>query len=287
MIVDERFALHVGDCQTVIAGMADNSVDSIVTDPPYERQRTSFHWDGHGVAFDSIMWAQCARVLKPGGHLLAFGHSKTYHHLVDALERAGFEYRDMLLWQRQASFPVSTHVSKKLDGVLGNQAKAFAIHSGQHAAGAHKHVPVSDEAKQWHGWGTAVRNSTEPIALCRKPLIRPPRLRTPTRPGMKGGRKGEALIANIRTYGTGALNLQTDNGLWPSNVFAHGKVQGREKVDHPTQKPIALMADLCRLVTPTGGLVLDPFCGSGSTGVGALMERMTFIGIDLDRKSVV
>lgn len=266
--------------------MADNSVDSIVTDPPYERQRTSLHWDGHGVAFDSVMWAQCLRVLKPGGHLLAFGHSKTYHHLVAACERGGFEYRDMLLWQRQASFPVSTHVSKKLDGVLGNQAKAFAIHTGQHAAGAHKHVPVSDEAKRWDGWGTAVRNSTEPVALCRKPLERVARAKTPARPGMKGGRKGEALIANIRKYGTGALNLQTDSGLWPSNVFAHGKVQGREKVDHPTQKPIALMMDLCRLVTPVDGLVLDPFTGSGSTGVACLLVGFRFIGIDCERQYI-
>ncbi|MFM0500345.1 DNA-methyltransferase [Paraburkholderia caffeinilytica] len=295
--MDDRYVLHVGDCQTVLAGLPDCSIDSIVTDPPYERPGTVLHWDGHGVAFDSIMWSACLRVLKPGGHLLAFAHAQNYHHLASAVERAGFEVRDMLAWIRQGAFPVSTDVAKKFDGVLGTQSRSFAPHAGQHAKDAHQHVPVSAEAQQWAGYGTALRNCIEPILLARRPLVRPPRAKVAARPGMKGGRKGERLIANLRQYQTGALNLSACavQGRWPANViveqqeswsryFYCPKASAADRGagnDHPTVKPVELMRWLCTLVTPAGGTVLDPFCGSGSTGVACARENMQFIGIEL------
>jgi len=299
--MNTRYTLHHGDCRVVLGTLSDSSVDSIVTDPPYEREGIA--WDGSGVAFDAIVWAECLRVLKPGGHLLAFAHPRNYHRLVCAVEDAGFEIRDMLAWIRQGSFPVSTHVSKKFDGVLGNQTKSLPIHKGEHRAAAFKHTPVSMEAKQWDGWGTALRNCIEPILLARKPLEKPKRLKVPTRPGQTGGRKGETLTANLRKYQTGALNLKACEveGRWPTNVivddptaewsryfFASKAGKGDRGVgnDHPTVKPTDLMQYLCVLVTPPDGLVLDPFMGSGSTGKACKREGFRFVGIDAEPRYV-
>jgi DNA modification methylase len=277
----ERYMLYAGDCRAVLATFPDNSVDSVVTDPPYAINIKRTAWDKSGIAFDSIFWAECLRVLKPGGHALIFGHSTQFHRLVTAVEDGGFEFRDSLYWARQGAFPVSTNVAKVIDGVHGGQGKAFAIHSN---AERYKDVyePVSDEAKAWSGWGTALRGAVEPLALCRKALVKPPRAKTPARPGMKGGRKGERLVANIREFGTGGLNLDgCSDGVWPTNVLYCPKDTGDDRPNHPTVKPVALMRWLVRLITPPGGVVLDPFMGSGSTGVAALREGFGFVGIDL------
>lgn len=276
----ERFTLHLGDCRHVLAGLPDNSVDAIVTDPPYERLKTALKWDGKGVAFDSLLWAEALRVLKPGGHALIFGHSTQFHRLVAAVEDGGFEFRDSLYWARQGAFPVSTNVAKVIDGVHGGQGKAFAIHSN---AERFKDVyePVSDEAKAWSGWGTALRGAVEPVALCRKALVKPPRAKTPARPGQKGGRKGEHLVANIRLFSTGGLNLDgCSDGVWPTNVLYCPKDTGADRPNHPTVKPLALARWLVRLITPPGGVVLDAFMGSGSIGIAALREGFGFVGIE-------
>ena len=109
--------LHQGDCLTVMRGMADNSVDSIVTDPPYGLAFMGKKWD-HNVPSVEI-WAECLRVLKPGGHLLSFGGSRTYHRLTCAIEDAGFEIRDQIMWLYGSGFPKSLDVSKAIDKASG------------------------------------------------------------------------------------------------------------------------------------------------------------------------
>ncbi|QNJ58637.1 hypothetical protein SEA_CACTUS_102 [Mycobacterium phage Cactus] len=104
--------IHLGDCRDILAELEDASVDSIVTDPPYELGFMGKKWDGSGIAFDVEMWEQCLRVLKPGGHLLAFGGSRTWHRLTVAIEDAGFEIRDSIAWLYGSGFPKSLDVSR-------------------------------------------------------------------------------------------------------------------------------------------------------------------------------
>jgi DNA modification methylase len=104
-----------GDCREVLKAVPDNSIDSIVTDPPYELGFMGKKWDSSGIAYDVTVWAECLRVLKPGGHLLAFGGSRTYHRLGVAIEDAGFEIRDTIAWISSKTFPKSLNVSKAID----------------------------------------------------------------------------------------------------------------------------------------------------------------------------
>ena len=112
--------LHLGDCRTVMATLDDNSVDAIVCDPPYELGFMGKAWDNTGIAYDVTVWQQCLRVLKPGGHLVAFGGSRTYHRLAVAIEDAGFEIRDQIQWIYGSGFPKSLDVSKAMDKQNGD-----------------------------------------------------------------------------------------------------------------------------------------------------------------------
>ena len=157
-----------GDCRHVLKTLKTNSVDSIVTDPPYELGFMGKSWDSTGVAYDVAVWQECLRVLKPGGHLLAFGGSRTYHRLACAIEDAGFQIRDQIMWVYGSGFPKSLNISKAIDKAAGADATA--------------------EAKQWEGWGTALKPAHEPIVMARKPL--------------------EGNVAqNILEHGTGGINI--------------------------------------------------------------------------------
>jgi site-specific DNA-methyltransferase (adenine-specific) len=125
-----------GDCREQLRDLSDASVDSIVTDPPYELGFMGRKWDASGIAYDGQVWAECLRVLKPGGHLLAFGGTRTYHRMTCAIEDAGFEVRDCIMWVYGSGFPKSHN----LEG-------------------------------QWQGWGSALKPAVEPIVCARKPLI--------------------------------------------------------------------------------------------------------------------
>lgn len=358
--------LHA-DCRAVLAALPDASVDAIVTDPPYELGFMGKRWDGSGIAYSVDLWADCLRVLKPGGHLAAFGGARTYHRMTCAIEDAGFEIRDGLQWLYGSGFPKSLNVGAgimKLHGLSPSEDK----------------WPAETEA--WRGYGTALKPAAEPIVLARKPL-------------------GGTVAANVLAHGTGALNIdgcrvehasaadlatsQSKNpgrldvvtsevygagrpqqsvnaaGRWPSNVLlshaeqcgevcadgcpvaeldaqsgmlksgthaahhrrtaaggngnTHGAMAGvtgrshddsggasrffptfryqakapskeRPKVDgvaHPTVKPLDLMRWLVRLVTPPGGLVLDPFAGSGTTLQAARDEGFRALGVEQER----
>jgi len=339
----EPVQLMLGDCREVMKTLADASVDAIVCDPPYELGFMGRAWDKSGIANDVRVREQAFRVLKPGGHLLAFGGTRTYHRMVCAVEDAGFGIRDQIGWACGTGFPKSLDVSKAIDKAAGAKREQVAprsVISHQRNIGNRRpymdnpnHTTDSDEpateaARQWQGWGTALKPTWEPIVVARKPLI-------------------GTVAANVMAHGTGALNISgclvpsEDNlnggaysaarqisaspwaasgslhestgkdfvqpdGRWPANIihdsseevlarfpnnaarfFYCAKAGRADRGDgntHETVKPLELMRYLCRLVTPPGGLVLDPFMGSGTTMKAALMEGFRGIGIDLHAK---
>ena len=176
--------LHVGNCIDAISQIPDASVDSIVTDPPYELGFMGKSWDSTGIAFNTELWRQCFRVLKPGAHLLAFSGSRTYHRMAVAIEDSGFEIRDQIMWVYGSGFPKSMDVSKAIDKQFGAKREvvgternfgASKSEDGKIAFGDYPGewditTPSTDEAKQWEGWGTALKPAHEPIVLARKPL---------------------------------------------------------------------------------------------------------------------
>lgn len=464
-------ALLPGDCLESLRKMPDCSVDSIVTDPPYGLAFMGKRWDYDVPSVE--IWAECLRVLKPGGHLLAFAGTRTQHRMAVRIEDAGFEIRDMIAWVYGSGFPKSMDVSKAIDRAAGAEREVLAVvdprgtfdgrERGSSAINANwrdaegrsdlrdlskKEItaPATESAEQWQGWGTALKPALEPITVARKPLI-------------------GTVAANVLAHGTGALNIdgcrvgfenETDkatakpggkataksgnlagksqdgfvifgpdvdgerlywsvetgwgsrdgatvfhdagvenpieatgrepatqraefvavqgDGRWPANLIhdgsdevvglfpanaggGFGKRGGRESTEgyrmhhdvgqavgfgdtgsaarffycakaskkdrdeglgafaaatagemtggreegsaglnnpragagrtgggrniHPTVKPTDLMRYLCRLVTPPGGTVLDPFMGSGSTGKAAMLEGFRFIGCEL------
>jgi DNA modification methylase len=414
MIQLDNATVYLGSNLDILPTLPDNSVDSIVTDPPYELGFMGKKWDSSGIAYSVELWQQCYRVLKPGGHLLAFGGSRTWHRLAVAIEDAGFEMRDSIAWLYGSGFPKSMDISKALDKAAGAEREVvtdivedlFGTHEVKrereaygigntsdtfsgHAEGAmaRETLPATEEAKKWAGWGTALKPAFEPVVVARKPLI-------------------GTVAANVLEWGVGGLNIDgsrigtetmvnpaggipngagnyvgtdklrdrsvaatTAEGRWPANIildeytaglldeqsgdvrsngnhsnnrsgmqnaFVGGelinpvsstmyhdkggasrffyvakasKKDRNEGLDglplrksdqrsataaglweqmeapkqnfHPTVKPTALMEYLIRLVTPAGGVVLDPFTGSGSTGKAALLNGYRFIGCEL------
>ena len=192
---DEAVTLFHGDNRDVLATLPSNSVDACVTDPPYELGFMGRRWDNSGIAYDKYLWAEVWRVLKPGGHLLAFGGTRTWHRLAVAIEDAGFEVRDSMAWMYGSGFPKSLDVSKAIDKVAGHwRGRAGEIESDNGAmSGANyerteKGDPITEAAQQWQGWGTALKPAFEPIVVARKPLI-------------------GTVAENVQQYGTGALNI--------------------------------------------------------------------------------
>ena len=475
--------LHNGDCLNILKMMIEDEVfvDSIVTDPPYhlnsiverfgkdnsapaqygtdgafKRASTGFmgkEWDGGDVAFRQETWELCLKVLKPGGHLLAFSASRNYHRMAVAIEDAGFEIRDQIMWLYGSGFPKSMNIGKTLDKKLGNQReslgtkikKAGDMRSGNYDKGGDYddiELEITKGNSEWEGWGTALKPAHEPLVLARKPLSE------------------NSVVDNVLKHRTGGINIdecrvegndakypdtnpdfrdqgrqskenmgidklsfgqtenvkrkkvvrksRDENGVWtndnsgmkaegseyadadprgrfPSNVMHDGSdvvkdifpntkssnvsrerkagtefgqssgwnkhnnvdsglmpaygddgsasryfycaktskaernqgldnlptkkassMPGRRnpndmkdsKIDndvtgrfvtqkkniHPTVKPIKLMKYLCRLITPKGGTILDPFMGSGSTGMAAKEENFDFIGIEKEEE---
>ena len=178
-----------GDCLEKMKGMADNSVDSIVTDPPYGLAFMGKKWD-YDVPSVAV-WREALRVLKPGGHILAFAGSRTYHRMAVNIEDAGFEIRDQIMWIYGSGFPKSLNISKAIDKKLGAEREKIRkkyspqqmlMKDGQNERpwqnkakelGYHETMsdkPASPEAEQWNGWGTALKPAHEPIVLARKPV---------------------------------------------------------------------------------------------------------------------
>ena len=192
---DEHVTLYHGDCIDVMRAMPDASVDAIVTDPPYGLGFMGRKWDALP---PGLPWAQeCLRVLKPGGHLLAFGGSRTWHRLAVAVEDAGFEMRDSIAWLYGSGFPKSLDVSKAIDKAAGAErevvgtrptAKGNGGTGNDFLTASSRATVVSPDAERWQGWGTALKPAFEPIVVARKPLT-------------------GTVAANVLTHGTGALNI--------------------------------------------------------------------------------
>ena len=389
-----------GDCLEEVQKLVDKGVqvDSIVTDPPYhltsiverfrkegsapakdkdgafQRQSVGFmgkEWDGGDIAFRKETWELFMKVLKPGGHLLAFSGSRTYHRMAVAIEDAGFDIRDQIMWLYGSGFPKSLNLGKSVDKKLGNER----VKTGQTKTHSNKGMPQAEErtaigagafgqeveeeitvgTSEWEGWGTALKPAHEPIVLARKALsensivanvlkhrtggihidacrVEGEKQTRDSNPVMNGGKYGQNQNAERK-------KISPDTkGRFPSNVMHNGlqedwaryyycpktskaeknrgledlpikktssmsgrrdshdmegysidnDVTGRfvtEKQNvHPTVKPVKLMRYLCRLITPKGGTVLDPFMGSGSTGIAAKDEGFEFIGIEREKE---
>jgi DNA modification methylase len=273
----------------VLKTFPDNHFDSIVTDPPYGIDFLGNDWDANTGALET--YQECLRVLKPGGHILAFSAARTYHHLAVTIEQAGFEIRDQIMWIYSSGFPKSQDVGKKLD----------------------KKNIVND----FLGWGNALKPAHEPICMARKPM---------TNSIVKNVQEWGTGAINIdacrvgdeqRTVPVPSADDRVDNtmfklnskihhtreattlGRFPTNVI--GEIEGYQKYfycpkvntkergeynNHPTVKPVELMKYLVNLVTPKGGTVLDPFNGSGSTGMACVELNFNYVGIDLDSNYV-
>ncbi len=197
---DESVTLYHGDNREILKHLDANSLDACVTDPPYELGFMGRHWDASGIAYDKYLWAEVWRVLKPGGHLLAFGGTRTWHRLACAIEDAGFEVRDSICWLFGSGFPKSLDVSKAIDKAAGAErelTRAGVVQRGglgeDWDTGSSKSrprydAPATSEAQQWQGWGTALKPAFEPIVVARKPLT-------------------GTVAANVQQWGTGALNI--------------------------------------------------------------------------------
>jgi site-specific DNA-methyltransferase (adenine-specific) len=195
--------LILGDCLDKLKELDDNSVDSIVTDPPYGLSFMGKKWD-YDVPSQAI-WEECMRVLKPGGHLLAFAGSRTYHRMAVRIEDAGFEIRDQIMWVYGSGFPKSHNIGKGVDKLQGNEREVVGENPNKKGRksdgkvsfvsdtllgkGENAGVYVDKGNSQWEGWGTALKPAHEPIVMARKPLSE------------------NTVVDNVLQWGTGGINI--------------------------------------------------------------------------------
>lgn len=184
------------DCLKALDGIEVNSVDAIITDPPYELNFMGKGWDNAGVSFNKETWEKCLRVLKPGGYLLAFGGTRTYHRIACAIEDAGFEIRDCIMWLYGSGFPKSMNIGLAVDKKLGNESKVVGEGRSGGTSRAYQSLETTtagayqlkEAQNEWKGWGTALKPSYEPIIVARKPF-------------------NGSLVDNVMEYGVGGLNI--------------------------------------------------------------------------------
>ncbi len=217
----------LGDCRERLKELPDNSIDSIVTDPPYELGFMGKSWDASGVAYDVTVWQECLRVLKPGGHLLSFGGSRTYHRMACAIEDAGFQIRDQIMWVYGSGFPKSLNISKAIDkaagaerevtgerrGVVKGTGGRYNWHTDEDSTGQtiiQDTAPSTAEAEVWDGWGTALKPAHEPIVLARKPLV-------------------GTVANNVLKHGVGGINIdgcRVGEGTGESKTVQYPDIRG-------------------------------------------------------------
>ena len=192
--------IYLGNCEDELKNLPDNSVDSVVTDPPYELGFMGKSWDSSGIAYNVEMWKEVLRVLKPGGYLLSFGGSRTYHRMACAIEDAGFDIRDQIMWVYGSGFPKSLDVAKAIDKMAGVEFEAKPasgvgfMNSSDDGYNTTLNQLVqtgesTDEARKWKGWGTALKPAHEPIVMARKPLSE------------------KTVAKNVLEHGTGVINI--------------------------------------------------------------------------------
>lgn len=225
--------LYLGMNIDVLKTIETNSIDSIVTDPPYELGFMGKSWDATGIAYDEKLWREVLRVLKPGGHLIAFSSARTYHWIAMAIEKAGFDIRDQLMWMYGSGFPKSHNIAKAIDkqnnhngeivgvakGMGSNNTKSMGNGAGINAEFKKEYTirELSSTANQWEGWGTALKPAHEPMVLARKPL-----------------EKGLTIAKNVLKWGVGGINIDAcriiyDKNNIPIPQLANGKTQVNSK----------------------------------------------------------
>ena len=209
---NENYKLYQGNMLDMLESIEPNSIDSIITDPPYELNFMGKGWDNSGIAFQKETWEKCYKVLKSGGYLLAFGGSRTFHRIACAIEDAGFEIRDTIMWLYGSGFPKSMNIGLALDKKNGVESKIVGyadttmpdfrdvgkkqkeisgidkLTFGQIENSERKETPIYEAQNKWNGWGTALKPSFEPIIVARKPF------------------KG-SLVDNVIEYGVGGINI--------------------------------------------------------------------------------
>lgn len=296
--------LHEGDCRTILPTLPAESFDSVMTDPPYEINFMSKTWDGTGVAFDVDVWKAALRVLKPGGYMLAFGGTRTHHRIMCAIEDAGFEIRDCLMWLYGTGMPKGQGCLKPAwePIVLARKPGRRVLPLGIDACrvGTTRSVPHgrTSNSRGKYGAYTGDRDEVEahrtdigryPANVCHDgseevmeafaAFGETPRGGRSTRPSGWGGRTTgkfkpmPAFLGAVKDTGTAARFFYC--------AKASKSERGTDNT-HPTVKPLSLVRWLVRLVTPPGGLVLDPFAGSGTTILAAQAEGMRAVGIEQD-----
>lgn len=264
-----------GDMLERLPELEANSFDSCVSDAPYELGFMGKSWDSTGIAFQPQAWAAVLRVLKPGAHLLAFGGTRGFHRMACAIEDAGFQIRDTLAWVYGTGFPKSKHALKPAyepiilarTPLIGTVA-VNVLEYGTGSLNIDACRIGSEERAAFEYFDTGCKS------------------------GYSGGIKGGRQIG-LKTEGRWPANLIVDGSGEVAECFPNGaarffysakasKQDRGEGNSHPTVKPTDLMRYLCRLITPVGGSILDPFMGSGSTGKAAVLEGFGFTGIELD-----
>jgi DNA modification methylase len=297
----DRWRLAEADSLTLLAKLPENSVDCVVTDPPYGIAFHGESWDGAGKAGEHLaggegfaawakVWAsECLRVLKPGGHLVAFGSPRTFHRLVSGVEDAGLQVRDVLMWVYGQGAPKT----RKLPG-----GRAAMLKPAYEPILLARKPLDSTTPRNVEEWGTGALNievsrvnSYWPSHLtlshaqgcteagCASDC--PAGLLDAARPDLRPSRLFFCAKASKaeREAGCDELPLQSDL------LYSRPAVRIRRNI-HPTVKPLALMRWLVTLVTPPGGVVLDPFAGSATTGIAAVMEDRAFLGIEREAKYI-
>jgi DNA modification methylase len=308
--------VHHGDCREVMATMDAASVDAIVTDPPYGLAFMGKGWD-HAVP-GAEFWAEALRVAKPGAHLVAFGGTRTFHRLACAIEDAGWEVRDTLSWLYGSGFPKShngpwggTALKPAWEPILLARKPlvgTVAANVQSHGTGALNVDGCRVEGAFVSGWSKSGSKASENVAMSGRNYARPPKPdgagRWPANVLLDEDAAAQVGEPSRFFYVAKASRSEREAGLemMPEREYrgqygdgiqdnrphmAEGyKYEAKARNHHPTVKPIALMRWLCRLVTPPGGVVLDPFTGSGTTGCAAVLEGFGFVGIEQDAEYV-
>lgn len=308
--------LH-GNCLEVLKQLNDNTIHSVITDPPYGLAFMNKRWDYDVPSVD--VWREVLRVLRPGGHLLSFGGTRTYHRLVVNIENAGFEIRDQIQWIYGSGFPKSHNIKegnfkgwgtalkpanepiclarKPLEGTVADNIKKWGV-GGLNIDGCRIGTD-NVQCNKKGGGGTTFHGQTEKPRLSGSTCGRWPAnlmfdeiaakmLDKETQHlhalgnKIKGTATQKSSMFGIGEAGFGQSTDYGDSG-GASRFFYVAKASKRERGtgnNHPTVKPIKLMKYLCKLITPPNGIVLDPFMGSGSTGLAAINLGFDFIGIE-------
>jgi DNA modification methylase len=315
-----KIKLWHADCGVVVPQLPLDSFDAIITDPPYHLGFMGKKWDQGDLALQADTWVEILHVLKPGGHLLAFGGTRTFHRMACAIEDAGFEIRDTVMWLYGQGFPKSKALLKPAwEPIImaRRPGKQIDLNIDACRIGTTKRVPGSLSITENKIWGKGIGSYRQtgkedghnpnigrwPANVCHDGSDEVLE-KFPNAPGQladvshsapskksknvygKMNREGEAS-AERRYTEKGSTNFaalpgqrRADNGS-AARFFYTAKASAAERngSKHPTVKPLALMRWLCRLVTPPGGLILDPFGGSGTTAEAALLEgfRCTII----------